>query len=141
MTSLAAIELPPVVLLVDDETEFREEFALLLSRRGCEVSTATNGMSALQKIAADTRIEVLVTDLRMPGMDGLELVEKARCCRTGSDCMGFIVVTGNGDFLSVSSEIQGADIALLQKPVTIPAFLDRLASILAHVRRERAAAG
>lgn len=141
MTSIATLESPPVLLLVDDETEFREEFALLLSRRGCEVRTAASGEIALREIAADRRIEVLVTDLRMPGMDGLALIDQARRRRTGNDYMGFILVTGHGDFLNLTNEIQGANMTLLHKPVTIQAFMGQLASILALVRRERAAAG
>jgi two-component system, cell cycle response regulator CpdR len=49
----------------------------MLKDLGCEVIAANNGPQALQKLAADSRVEVLITDINMPGMDGYELVDAA----------------------------------------------------------------
>lgn len=130
-------EQPPVVLLVDDEEDFREEFAVLLSRRGCEVTTAANAASALRELESNPRIELLMTDLRMPGMDGLALIDQVQRGRNRRDCVGFILVTGHGDFLNLKSVIEGPGMALMHKPVEVPAFMAQMASLLAHVRRER----
>ena len=50
----------------------------MLEDLGCEVVTASCGTKALEKLKADERIEILITDIQMPGLDGYELAEKAR---------------------------------------------------------------
>jgi two-component system cell cycle response regulator CpdR len=74
---------PRVVLVVDDEPDVLEILAALLEDLGCEVVTATGPPEALEKLAADFRIDVLFTDIEMPGMDGYELAEKAQRIRSG----------------------------------------------------------
>jgi two-component system cell cycle response regulator CpdR len=66
------------VLVVDDDPLVLDVTASMLEDLGCEVVTADAGPAALEKLAADERIEVLITDIQMPGMDGYELIEKAR---------------------------------------------------------------
>ena len=66
-----------VVLVVDDEPLVREVTASMLEDLGCEVITAASGNDALEKLSGDHRIEVLITDINMPGMDGYELAERA----------------------------------------------------------------
>jgi len=61
------------VLLVDDEKDLREIFSAWLGRNGCRVLTAANGVEAL-KVLEMERIDVLVSDIRMPVMGGVELV-------------------------------------------------------------------
>jgi CheY-like chemotaxis protein len=72
-----------VVLVVDDEAMVLDVTASMLEDLGCEVVTARGGNDALRKLSADGRIEVLITDINMPGMDGYELAEKARQMREG----------------------------------------------------------
>jgi CheY-like chemotaxis protein len=70
------------VLLVDDEPLMLEVVADMLGDLGCEVMTANNGQEALEKLSAESRIEILITDINMPGMDGYELAETAMLRRT-----------------------------------------------------------
>ena len=63
-----------VFLVVDDEPAVREVAALMLEDLGCEVVTAANGSEALHRLAIDARIEAMITDINMPGMDGLTLL-------------------------------------------------------------------
>jgi two-component system, cell cycle response regulator CpdR len=70
-----------VVLVVDDEPLVLEVTAAMLGDIGCEVVTAGNGDDALAKLSADERIDILITDLNMPGMDGCELAERAKRMR------------------------------------------------------------
>ena len=67
-----------VVLVVDDDPLVLEITASMLEDFGCEVITAPSGNDALEKLSADRRIEVLITDLNMPGMSGYELAERAK---------------------------------------------------------------
>jgi DNA-binding NtrC family response regulator len=61
------------VLVVDDEPDLREVFSAWLEQAGCQVLTAANGAEALQVLDA-RRIDALVSDIRMPVMDGIALV-------------------------------------------------------------------
>jgi DNA-binding NtrC family response regulator len=65
------------VLVVDDEVNARTALAELLRDEGYRVETATDGFSALGKVEEGTP-DIVLTDLKMPGMDGLELMRKLR---------------------------------------------------------------
>jgi len=65
------------ILVVDDKELMRDSVAAILSRKGHTVLTAADGHAALGRIA-DKRPECVVTDLQMPGMNGLELLEAIR---------------------------------------------------------------
>lgn len=73
--------MPRVVLVVDDEPLILDVTASMLEDLGCEVVTAASGNDALQKLSLDRRIEILITDLNMPGMGGYELAERAKRMR------------------------------------------------------------
>jgi len=66
------------ILVVDDEAGLREALTAILSRAGHTVETQPDGVSALQLLEKDDTFDLLVADLRMPGMDGLELLRKVR---------------------------------------------------------------
>ena len=65
--------MPERVLIVDDDAPLRESLELVLAAEGYEVATAADAESALRRIE-DSPIDVVLCDLRMPGMDGLELL-------------------------------------------------------------------
>ena len=71
------------VLVVDDEPMVLDVTASMLEDLGCDVVTATNGVAALDMLARDSRITILITDINMPGMSGYELAERARRSRPG----------------------------------------------------------
>ena len=66
------------VLVVDDEPLLLELTASMLEDLGCEVVTASCGADALAKLKADKRIEILITDIQMPGLDGYEPLPRKR---------------------------------------------------------------
>ena len=66
----------PHVLIVDDELNIRRVLAAMLAREGYEVTTAGNGEQALA-VLQKTPVDAVVTDLVMPGMSGLKLLERA----------------------------------------------------------------
>ena len=70
--------LPLRVLAVDDDGAYLRRLKLVLSRAGFDVSTADDGAAAIERIRADRDIAVLISDLSMPGMDGIETVRRAR---------------------------------------------------------------
>lgn len=67
-----------VVLVVDDDTSVLEVVAGMLEELGCEVLSARTGLEAIDELSKDDRIEVLITDINMPGMDGHELAHRAK---------------------------------------------------------------
>lgn len=65
------------ILVVDDELSMREFFTILLEKEGYDVATAGNGDEALA-LLADRHFELVISDIRMPGMGGLSLLEKIK---------------------------------------------------------------
>ena len=66
-----------VVLLVDDDLLVLDVAASMLEDIGCEVVTAAGGAEALEKLSIDKRIDILITDVNMPGIDGYALAKYA----------------------------------------------------------------
>src|SRR5512138_22169 len=80
------------VLVVDDEHAVRASFDRVLSDYGYTVNTASDGTSALDFLK-DKPYDLAFVDLRMPGMDGMEVVKKIRTTQPGTM---IVVVTGYG---------------------------------------------
>lgn len=101
------------ILIVDDEEAVREMLALLLSDSGFRVFTAENGKQALQ-IIGDYRPQIVICDLKMPGMNGIELLRRIK---TEAPDTEIITMSGHGDMeLAVQSLIfEAAD--FITKPV------------------------
>lgn len=80
------------LLLVDDEAEFLEATAAALGRRGFDVLTARDGYEALGTLCAE-HVDVVVLDVKMPGIDGVEVFERVRRAYPG---LPVIMLTGHG---------------------------------------------
>jgi DNA-binding NtrC family response regulator len=65
------------ILIVDDEPNVVNFLSILLQREGYEVVTATSGKEALEKLK-ENRVDVVLADLKMPEMDGLELLSRIK---------------------------------------------------------------
>jgi len=87
------------VLVVDDEPNIREGSQRILSRIGFEVWKASDGMQALD-LLAEHRIPIILLDLKMPGMDGMEVLERVRQL---DETILVIVITG---FATVETAIE-----------------------------------
>ena len=112
------------LLLVDDEADFRRATSTALTRRGFVVTEAAGGEEALTAIKHQ-RPDVVVLDLKMPGMGGIETLQEIR--QIDAD-LPVIILTGHGDFETAMAGISLDIVDFLQKPVD----MDRLAR---HVRR------
>lgn len=103
------------ILIVDDEPDFLESVDWQLNKRGYQVFTATSGDAALDVIRKEC-IEVLVVDIRMPGMDGIELIRRA----AGIDVdIQAIIMTGHGGIKTAIEAMRLGVINYLQKPVGV----------------------
>lgn len=66
------------ILVVDDSSTVREEVASFLKGNGLDVATAVDGKDGLAKMKSDPGIKLVLSDVNMPNMDGLTMVEKIR---------------------------------------------------------------
>jgi DNA-binding NtrC family response regulator len=94
------MDLLPKLLLVDDEERFRETLAKRLRETGYEVSGASSGMEALDRLAAEN-FDIVILDIQMPGLSGIETLSEIRGRHIGVEV---IMLTGHGD---VSSAVEG----------------------------------
>ena len=124
------------VLVVDDDPVVTKSFDRVLSNKGYAVVTARNGEEALQKIAAED-YDVVYTDIRMPGMDGIEVAEHIKGRRPW---LPVVIVTGFGTADNEARAKAAGVRALLHKPLS-PAMIESSAQdALAEQRvRETAA--
>ena len=103
------------VLLVDDEFSFTTSMEKVLSRRGFDVKVASNGLTALDLIAGE-QFDVIVLDIKMPGMDGVQVLEEIR--RFAPD-MRVILLTGHYFSSDEESSLKKGAYAYLLKPCPI----------------------
>jgi len=101
------------ILVVDDELELLEIFSTWLGRAGCHVLTAPNGAEAL-RILHEQKVDVLISDMRMPIMDGATLVRKLRQMDVPQPKI--IFVSGYGNVSRREIFDMGVE-ALLDKPL------------------------
>ena len=132
----SASNLPPPVkgrhgrlLLVDDEAIVREITAEGLRAAGFVVRVAAEAAEALDVLASDEKVDLLVSDLSMPGMDGLALIRNAQRRRPG---LPAILLTGyatDAAELALGGALSGT-FSLLRKPVDAKVLADRVAVLL-----------
>jgi DNA-binding NtrC family response regulator len=108
------------LLLVDDEMDFLEPLCTRMSRRQIACTTATSGEEALRCLSAGV-FDCAVVDVKMPGMDGLELLRRIRRDYPGTPV---VLLTGHA---SVEMGVQGMELGAfdyLLKPVGLDELLD-----------------
>ncbi|MFT3843046.1 MAG: response regulator [Myxococcaceae bacterium] len=118
---------PRHYLLVDDNRAFGENVAEILRDEGNEVTLSTDAAQAV-KLVRDRRYDALVTDMRMPGMGGAQLVHEARRADPGLPAVVVSAYTAEHD---LDDARRAGLLAVLSKPVPIP----RLTALLAKARR------
>jgi PAS domain S-box-containing protein len=120
----------PCVLLVDDDAIVREVLTLSLEDSGYAVLSADSGSAALLRLASAVRVDILVSDLTMPAMDGLELIRSVQAQRPNLPAVLLTGYAGDGATLAVGGAISGA-FSLLRKPVSGTQLVDRINALLA----------
>jgi DNA-binding NtrC family response regulator len=114
------------ILVVDDEANARTALAELLREEGYEVETAADAFKALGKYEAFAP-HIVVTDLKMPGMDGIELVKRIRAT---DEATGIIVMTAFGAVQSAIDAMRAGAAEYLTKPLNFDELLVVLAKTL-----------
>ena len=110
------------ILIVDDKSTSRRMLSYMLNKHGYVALTADNGRDALAQLAAQP-IDLILSDIAMPEMDGLALLQAVRADERWSD-MPVIMITASGqDHDRVTAQSAGAD-GLLTKPIGSYELLD-----------------
>ncbi|MCB2148608.1 MAG: response regulator [Deltaproteobacteria bacterium] len=117
-----SFEVPSRVLLVDDEREFVQTLSERLELRDMGSAVAYDGESALALVAEDDP-EVMIIDLKMPGIDGMEILKQVKATRPEIEV---IVLTGHGSETDRKRCMQLGAFAYMQKPVDIDELSETL---------------
>lgn len=121
-------ELKYKILLVDDETDILEFVSYNLKKEGYEVSTATNGKSAMEEVKK-MNPHLIILDIMMPEMDGIETCEKIRSSNLGNQpLIAFLTARGESYSQVVGFEA-GADDYII-KPINPKVLKSRIKALL-----------
>lgn len=107
------------ILIVDDEESLRTLLSISLSHKGFEVFTAEDGKKAIEIFRQESP-PIVITDIKMPGIDGLELLKQIR--RLNPDTR-VIVITGHGDMESAVESLKLEASDFISKPVKEEALM------------------
>jgi len=120
------------VLLVDDEVPFVEAMTRRLNKRDVNIATAFSGSEALDVLSEDSSIEVVVLDVKMPGMDGIETLAEIR---KKFPLQEVIMLTGHA---TVETGIEGMKLGAfdyLMKPCDMDTLIEKLKEAAAKKRK------
>ena len=116
-----------MILIVDDEPDIAEELADLIESTGREVIYETSALSAL-KVAKNQSLDLVITDMRMPGIDGAELIRRIHDSYADREKPGFIVVSGHFGASDDLSHLHNIDYTLVPKPIDVNVLLSLIAA-------------
>jgi DNA-binding NtrC family response regulator len=117
------------ILVVDDEKSQREILEMILSGEGYDVTTASSGEAAL-KFAKERRFDLALTDLKMTGMDGIELLQHLLA---QDSSIIVILLTAHGSIDSAKEALRRGAFDYLQKPYDRDTLLDTIRRALAKL--------
>jgi len=116
------------IMIVDDCTTTRKILSIYLKSKGFEVTTADNGLDAIEKLATQT-VNMILTDLNMPYMDGIELTRTLRSDPVWSS-LPILMVTTEADPEERTRALQAGANGYIVKPVTADSVTQNIKSIL-----------
>ena len=126
MTYTSSTIVPPSILLVDDEAAFAEALARRIIKRGLKVSMVFNGPDALCKLkigGGSTNFDVIILDVKMPGMDGLETLGKIKLKHPNLEV---IMLTGHATVESAIEGMKAGAFDYLMKPCDIDLLIAKI---------------
>jgi len=128
MSALPLDAQSPRVLIVDDEADNRELLSIMLGWEGFVTRTAADGEQALLSVAADPP-DVILVDLMMPGIDGLELTAKLKQ-NAESNGIPVIMLSAMNDSATRKRALSSGAAAYVSKPVDRSELCEQVRSVL-----------
>jgi|ERR1044071_1308512 CheY-like chemotaxis protein len=120
---------PPTVLVVDDDSVFRELESRALSKQGYNVLQAACAAEALRLAGATATLHLLLTDLNMPELDGFELTQRFRAMRPHTP-----VLIVSGSLSLIPARLKELDrVAVLEKSSRFDELLEKVGALLCEV--------
>jgi nitrogen-specific signal transduction histidine kinase/CheY-like chemotaxis protein len=123
---------PACCLVVDDDPQVREMIRDILSNVGHKVVVAVDGSDGVEKFKADSSIDLVITDLAMPKLNGLQL---ARVCKTLRPSVPVVMLTGWGVLLTEDELAEHGVDEVLSKPVRMDQVLGAVAAVRGRTAR------
>lgn len=125
----------PKLLMVDDEVPFIEAISKRLKRRNFDVSIAHSGMEALAKLEEDggAETEVIILDVKMPGMDGIETLGEIK---RKYPLIEVIMLTGHATVPSAIDGMKKGAYDFLMKPYDMEDLIDKVSEAVAKKRAQ-----
>ncbi len=117
------------VLLVEDDAQVRATLAEQLQEMGFRVLAAADGAAGLSALMGGAEVALLVSDLSMPGMDGVALIRAAQRMRPGLPAILLTGYASGGASLTAAGALDGP-LSLMQKPVSAAQLADRIATLV-----------
>jgi two-component system nitrogen regulation response regulator NtrX len=118
------------VLVVDDEKSIRDALARVLTYNGYAVSEAADGKAALDQVS-DGRFDVVFLDIKMPGMDGMEVLKRIR----GIDSdLPVLIISGHGSIATAVEATKAGAFNFIEKPLDLPKILIEVRNAIAGRR-------
>jgi two-component system response regulator FixJ len=112
---------------VDDEPGVLKAVSRTLEQAGLEVTCFTRAAECLEKLTSQT-CDLLITDVKMPDMSGMELLQEARHL---APWLPVLVITGYGDIPMAVTAVRNGAVDFIEKPLEKESFLQKVKSILA----------
>ncbi len=122
----------PQMLIVDDESVALSNMDHYFRRHGFEVQTAINGQEALEKVQNGAKFDIVLTDLKMEKMDGLELLDRLN---TVAPDTSVIMITGYATIPSAVDALQRGAMHYLSKPVDLEELKTTVDDVLKQQKR------
>lgn len=123
-----------VIVVVDDEKITRKTIGAILKRDGHEVMFASDGLRALSLIEDNPHIDLLITDVIMPGLDGRELVARVRANPDTAD-LPTLIMSATVKVREIRSLLEAGAGRFLAKPIEPSRLLEEVDSSLYHSKR------
>ena len=120
-----------MILVVDDEPQVADTLRDLLEYEGFKVETAENGRQALDRLTSGHRFDLVITDMKMPEMDGLELLKRVQKLRKN---LPVIVLTGYATLKNGLQAIKEGVYDYVSKPFSV----DLLISVVHQALKDEA---
>ncbi len=112
------------VMLVDDEVPFVETMTKRLSKRDLAIVQAFSGSDALEKLAGDKDIDIVILDVKMPGMDGIQTLKEIK---KNHPLVEVIMLTGHATVESAIEGMKHGAFDYLMKPCDMELLMAKLA--------------